>query len=268
MLNLHKLIKGNEENCLKASKLGIIDKLLEILDIHSVKTLYPMYSQPLQTYINSFPSSCKDSKLQENVLIWAKRILETDNEMVLFKILLQYYEIIYDFGTIEQDGKPNPLLKDMMENGTLTKLLEIFRNDKYIDWRIKEYDAISIGRLFKAVPLPLDGPEIIKHLKWQVLISNVYQCRHSLKTLPLLAECIQNHDLILEEEFMASANKILEVEKNKNKPDNLINFLKLIINLFKYGILETKEKERMEIEKENDKKKEKQQKSEKKEQKK
>ncbi|KAA6388608.1 MAG: hypothetical protein EZS28_015867 [Streblomastix strix] len=304
MLNLHKLIKGNEENCQKVSELGIIDKLLEILETHPIKTLYPMYSQPIQTYINSSPSSVKDSKLEEK----------------------QITGIIFDFGNKQEEGKPNPLLKEMNENGTLAKVLKMFQNDKYVDWRLCGYSAHVIGRLYKAVPLPIEfGMKIVRYLKWMAIYTNEYFFKLSLESFHLLAECEQNHDLILEhlcyfplnlfekhdlileEEFLTGVNQILEVEKNKIKPDNLINFLKLIINLFKYGTLETKvkvmkqisidrleilssnsnsgvshyakqaldyfkqfdqEKERMKIEKENDKKKEKDQESEQNEQKK
>ncbi|KAA6367727.1 MAG: hypothetical protein EZS28_036746, partial [Streblomastix strix] len=102
--------------------------------------------------------------------------------------------------------------------------------------------------------------KIVRYLKWMAIYTNEYFFKLSLESFHILAECEQNHDLILEhlccfplylfekhdllleEEFLTGVNKILEVEKNKIKPDNLINFLKLIINLFKYGILETKAK--------------------------
>ncbi|KAA6367012.1 MAG: hypothetical protein EZS28_037461 [Streblomastix strix] len=216
----------------------------------------------------------------------------------------------------------------MNENGTLAKLFELFINNKYVDWRLCGYSAHVIGRLYKAVPLPTEfGMKIVRYLKWMAIYTNEYFFKLSLESFHLLAECEQNHDLILEhlcyfplylfekhdlileEEFLTGMNQILELEKNKIKPDNLINFLKLIINLFKYGTLETKvnvikqisinrleilsnnqnsgvsqyakqaldyfrqfdqEKERMEIEKGNDKKKkkEKDQESEQNEQKK
>ncbi|KAA6354294.1 MAG: hypothetical protein EZS28_050179, partial [Streblomastix strix] len=75
-------------------------------------------------------------------------------------------QIINLNGELEGEGKQNPLLNEMEKDGTLTKLVEIFQNDKYEDKDINLIAADTIGCLQKAVPLPPEiGPFIIILLK-------------------------------------------------------------------------------------------------------
>jgi hypothetical protein len=48
---------------------------------------------------------------------------------IFFNYILM--RIIYGIGSLEGEEKPNPLLKEMEKDGTLSKLIEIFQNDKY-----------------------------------------------------------------------------------------------------------------------------------------
>ncbi|KAA6386379.1 MAG: hypothetical protein EZS28_018097 [Streblomastix strix] len=99
--------------------------------------------------------------------------------------------LINGIGVLEGEGKPNPLLKEMEKDGTLTKLIEIFRNDKYKDKEINSYAAGSIGYLFKATQIPSEiGSLIIIHLK-DIIINNTQslQTSNSLLALNCLSEC-------------------------------------------------------------------------------
>ncbi|KAA6395345.1 MAG: hypothetical protein EZS28_009125 [Streblomastix strix] len=91
---------------------------------------------------------------------------------------------------LQGEGNPNPLLKEMDKDGTLTKLIEIFRNDKLKDININTYAACSIGRLFKAIPIPsYIGPFIIIFLKDLSIDPDLDLSCQAIITLSFLAEC-------------------------------------------------------------------------------
>ncbi|KAA6395784.1 MAG: hypothetical protein EZS28_008693 [Streblomastix strix] len=100
-------------------------------------------------------------------------------------------KIIFGIGQLEGEGKPNPLLKEMDKDGTLTKLVEIFQNEKYQNKQIIVYAACSIGRLFKATELPQEFGQsvIINLLKDLSLLADRNLSDQSLFTLICLAEC-------------------------------------------------------------------------------
>ncbi|KAA6397283.1 MAG: hypothetical protein EZS28_007189 [Streblomastix strix] len=91
---------------------------------------------------------------------------------------------------VEEEGKPNPLREEMEKDGCLKKLLNVFNNTGFKDKEINSNAAISIGYLFKAIPIPIEyGSDIINHLKIKINHLNPFIVDNSLSALISLAQC-------------------------------------------------------------------------------
>ncbi|KAA6371697.1 MAG: hypothetical protein EZS28_032776 [Streblomastix strix] len=113
--------------------------------------------------------------------------------MVLWNSIIIIQQLIYTVGYFEGEGNPNPLLKEMEKDGTLTKIIEIFKNDKYENKDINACAACSIGYLFKASPLPSEfGQSIISNLQDLTQSDNIILQSDSVLALSLLAQCEQS----------------------------------------------------------------------------
>ncbi|KAA6389448.1 MAG: hypothetical protein EZS28_015027 [Streblomastix strix] len=103
--------------------------------------------------------------------------------------IINYYSGSLRYKGKIKEGKPNPLLKEMERDGTLTKLIEIFNNDQFNNKEIKTQAACSIGQLYKATQLPSEiGFKIFVHLKDNIIRDNSSLSTRSLPSLICLAE--------------------------------------------------------------------------------
>ncbi|KAA6356093.1 MAG: hypothetical protein EZS28_048380, partial [Streblomastix strix] len=119
-----------------------------------------------------------------------KRLLSCEKESILANATELLQRFIYPFIVEYEEGKPNPLLKDMENDGSISKLIEIFKDDQYRNKDINSQLAYSIGRLFKAVPLPTEfGLIIVKYLKDLTVGKDQFFQLNSLDALMFLAEC-------------------------------------------------------------------------------
>lgn len=67
----------------------------------------------------------------------------------------------------------------MKNDGTLSKLIEIFRNNKYINKQINNNTALSVGFLFREFELPPEfRTEMILNIKSLVMESNRNSLAH------------------------------------------------------------------------------------------
>ncbi|KAA6334674.1 MAG: hypothetical protein EZS28_053038 [Streblomastix strix] len=80
----------------------------------------------------------------------------------------------------------------MEKDGSLKKLFNVFNNTGFKDKEINSNAAISIGYLFKAIPIPIpieNGSDIINHLKIKINHLNPFIVDNSLSALISLAQC-------------------------------------------------------------------------------
>ncbi|KAA6356296.1 MAG: hypothetical protein EZS28_048177, partial [Streblomastix strix] len=110
---------------------GIIDLIISLLNKLPIEDINYIHLSPLH-YITD-QSSFEQRKIlaEKGILKLIKKTLDSQNENVLNYSTQILMKIIYGIGELEGEGKPNPLLKVMEKDGTLTKIIEFFRNDKY-----------------------------------------------------------------------------------------------------------------------------------------
>lgn len=120
-----------------------------------------------------------------------KKVLNSENEIVLFRITEIFWKLIADINKIGEEGSPYPLREELEKDGTLAKLIEIFGNENYNDRKINSWIACSIGSLFRSYPLPSEiKPFIIIYIKEKLDDSEERISFIALFTLFCLAENI------------------------------------------------------------------------------
>ncbi|KAA6378126.1 MAG: hypothetical protein EZS28_026346 [Streblomastix strix] len=129
-------------------------------------------------------------------------------------------------------GQQHPFLHQLMNDGTIAKFI-LLLNDKE---RQSDLDSIQefLIDLFKAHQLP-------EEIKQQVI--KTYKERSWFDQLAILAECEDNHDMILEDEF---EKKLLEDFENHYE---IIQQLHFIIPILHLGSEENKKKVALQIKK-------------------
>ncbi|KAA6371087.1 MAG: hypothetical protein EZS28_033386, partial [Streblomastix strix] len=195
---------------------GIIDEIISLINNLSIENINYEYLRPLCRIVRSSDFEQRKIVVEKRILKVMNKTLNSEDEQVLYGLMDILMEIIYGIGQLEGEGKPNPLLKEMEKDGTLTKLIEIFRNDKYKDKDINTFAACSIGMLFKATQIPSEiGPFIIIHLKDYIIKPNHFISSNSFLALCCIAECEQIIYGIGELEGEGKPNPLLkEMEKN------------------------------------------------------
>ncbi|KAA6371858.1 MAG: hypothetical protein EZS28_032615, partial [Streblomastix strix] len=121
----------------------------------------------------------------------------------------------------QQKGQQHPLCQQLIDDGTVTKLIKLYKDKKLEDHQYQI--SKSIAYVLKASPLNSETIEIV----------DVFKEQKEIKKLSLLAENSDNHDAILSNDF----EKQLFEKEWKSLDD-----LKLIIPLLKFGSYKNKKK--------------------------
>ncbi|KAA6384450.1 MAG: putative CAMK family protein kinase [Streblomastix strix] len=100
--------------------------------------------------------------LELNIMKLINKILSVENELIIEQIVKLVKRIVDELSKDVEEGKPNPLLKEIEKDGTLSKLIEIFRNDKYLNKYINTYAAQKIkNSLPPQIPTITYNPTIL-----------------------------------------------------------------------------------------------------------
>ncbi|KAA6355074.1 MAG: hypothetical protein EZS28_049399 [Streblomastix strix] len=168
------LLKDNKESIPFAIESGgIIDQIISLLNKLPIENINENHLLPLYDIVNQSNYEQIKILVEKGILKVMNKILNSEDEFVLLRSTIILMKLINGIGELEGEGKPNPLLKEIEKDGTLTKLIEIFRNDKYQIKDIKSFAACSIGFLFKAMSVPSEiGSQIIILLK-NFIINNI-----------------------------------------------------------------------------------------------
>ncbi|KAA6394780.1 MAG: hypothetical protein EZS28_009690, partial [Streblomastix strix] len=152
---------------------GIIDEIIFLLIRLPIGNINQFNLVSLCHIVNSSNYEQIKILVEKGILKTMNRTLNSGNELVQEYSVLIFKVITFAIGELEGEGKPHPLLKEMENDGTLTKLIEIFQNDKYNNKDINLQSACSIGYLYKATPIPIEfGSSIIIHLKDYIIKPN------------------------------------------------------------------------------------------------
>ncbi|KAA6361776.1 MAG: hypothetical protein EZS28_042697 [Streblomastix strix] len=136
------LLKDNEESFpLSIESGGIIDQIISLLNKLPIENIKKIHLLPLFHLVDSSNFEQKKNLVEKGILKVMNKTMKSQFEDILLYSTNILLFIIYSIGELEGEGKPNPLLKEMEKDGTLTKLIEIFRNDKYKDKDIKAWAA-------------------------------------------------------------------------------------------------------------------------------
>ncbi|KAA6370968.1 MAG: hypothetical protein EZS28_033505 [Streblomastix strix] len=239
------LLEDNKESIPFAIEIGgIIDQIISLLNKLPIENINEFHLLPLFNIICLSNFEQRKILAEKGILKEMNKILNSKNEQVLDYSTYILMKIIYSIGQLEGEGKPNPVREEMKKDGTLTKLIEIFQNDQYINKDINSRAACSIGRLYKASPLPSEIEyAIINCLKELAICSNYVITSESFSTLSLLAECQigyleeegKPNPLLKEMEKDGTLNKLIQIHQNKTIQDKRIfNYSTLAIGyLFK-----------------------------------
>ncbi|KAA6380594.1 MAG: putative Multidrug resistance-associated protein, partial [Streblomastix strix] len=173
---------------------GIVDEFISLLNKLPIDDIFDFHTNPLNQLINS-------SNFEQRKILVEKGILK---------------RILYGIGFQEGEGKPNPVREELEKDGTLTKLIEIFQNDKYGNKGINSCAAFSIGRLYKASPLPSEiGNAIIIYLKEVSTGTDLDFSCQSILTLTCLAECKQLDPKLLPHSLKIDSDSKQISQRNK-----------------------------------------------------
>ncbi|KAA6380130.1 MAG: hypothetical protein EZS28_024342, partial [Streblomastix strix] len=185
------LLEDNEESFPFAVESGgIIDETISILNKLPIENINEFHIILLIDLVNSINNEQIKILVEKGILKVINKTLNSENEEVLDNSTFILMKIFYGIGELEGEGKPNPLLIEMEKDGTLTKLIEIFKNDKYKDKETNTQAACSIGLLFKAIPIPTEiGSQIIIHIKDNIENDSAQNFVQSFATLSFLVEC-------------------------------------------------------------------------------
>ncbi|KAA6399944.1 MAG: hypothetical protein EZS28_004528 [Streblomastix strix] len=121
-----------------------------------------------------------------------------------------------------EEGQQHPFYQQLSSDGTISKLIQQFKNKK--DKDIHDEIAQTIAYLFRTLPLP---PDIRKDIIEKLKIDSDFD------ELAFTAECQDNHDAILNGNY---ENQIFKYESDALK------YLQLIYHILKYGSNKNKKK--------------------------
>ncbi|KAA6386136.1 MAG: hypothetical protein EZS28_018338 [Streblomastix strix] len=155
--NLIKRLQDNNKKCEKAFKLGIISKLQLYIDTLSVDKIFPLVYDPIITFEESSLNEQNQKSTQFFLLKLIRKLLQSECEFVLGNVTYYTRRFVSSVGSKQEVGKANPLLEEMITNGSIDLLLKIFHNDKMVLNPIKWHAMQIIGYLFKAYPIPVDS---------------------------------------------------------------------------------------------------------------
>ncbi|KAA6382531.1 MAG: hypothetical protein EZS28_021941 [Streblomastix strix] len=176
------------------------------------------FGQQQDNYENDIEMTEIERKLiQKGIVPIVLKMLTSADEDVVF-IACRIFFGLFNIGMKYLQGREqHPLRQPLAYDGTIDELIKYFmevgKGD--IKQQIREVIAQIIASLYKAYPLPQNsGPVIINQLKSIYINSQQY--------IELLAECPDNHDMILDNDYEL---KILSYE------DNLVPSLHLLLTL-------------------------------------
>ncbi|KAA6388814.1 MAG: hypothetical protein EZS28_015658 [Streblomastix strix] len=237
--NLISHLNKDRHTQIKAQQLGIIDKIMMIINQHTVEQIYRIYFEVPLVIINIGIESELVREQMLQIMNKMKQCLNRpSNDDQFFVSIGNIFRYILAYGHKVDNGQQNPIRGEFERDGTVKQLVRIFRDNRHQDERIRQFAAVGIGGLYKGVQCPDDfGPEIIRFLIQQSNPENPYPCSRSILALAWMAECQDNHKYILEDGFLEKQNMELD-EKRKNF---LFYRLQLLNNIFIHGSDETKQ---------------------------
>ncbi|KAA6360995.1 MAG: hypothetical protein EZS28_043478, partial [Streblomastix strix] len=185
------LLEDNKESFSFAIESGgIIDEIISLLNKLPIENIIAFNLLPINKIVYFSSEQQRKILVDKGILKVIKKALESEMEMVILNSISIIQQLIYAVGYYEEEGKPNPLLKEMEKDGTLNKFIQIFQNKTIQDKRIFNYTTFAIGYLFKAYPLPSEfGQPIFTNLQDLTQTGNLILQSDSILALSLLAEC-------------------------------------------------------------------------------
>ncbi|KAA6366031.1 MAG: hypothetical protein EZS28_038442 [Streblomastix strix] len=176
----------------------------------------------------------------EFILKLVKNSIESRDDFIVWNGIRVYQKFLISEADFQGEGKLIQLRQRFVKDKTLNQLLKIFLNKPYKNEMIVNNAAIAIGYIYKAMRIPDEfGEAIIKHNKVIISQPYIFIPVRALVGLGYLAECQDNHQQILANNFLQNISDILVDDKQKEQ--QFVEALTLLIKLFKYGTQETKE---------------------------
>ncbi|KAA6384768.1 MAG: hypothetical protein EZS28_019707 [Streblomastix strix] len=151
--------------------------------------------------------------LRNKIMSWTKSLLNNKNENAIWNATYSMFVITLTMSGFDQEENQNSMKEQMDKDGTIAKLVEIFKNGQYLDKQINQQVAITIGLLFKGLPIPSDfGPALIDTLKQLSLSQQSHFSNNSIDALKqrLILLCCQATSIMLQDNEPAMSLTISE----------------------------------------------------------
>ncbi|KAA6401177.1 MAG: hypothetical protein EZS28_003295 [Streblomastix strix] len=210
-----ELSDNNPEACkMIIQETDFIDKYISYLNSLSKSQIKNWHGYYFTTLSDNLPSEDQNLLFEKGVIQTIVNLDFKDKECSL-----EYFKIESSIIEAEnqrlKDGEQHPYMKQLSEDGTLTKILQAFINEKNED---KQRILMnSLGSLYKAAPLPIDT---------QKLIIDFLRKEKKFEIMSYLAECPSNHDTILMNDYE---------QKFFQKSLTEMHSIRIIYSIIKYG---------------------------------
>ncbi|KAA6397978.1 MAG: hypothetical protein EZS28_006492 [Streblomastix strix] len=210
-------------------KNGIIDNIFSMISILPHKQLQFFHLLPIYSLFKTNSLLISQAMLERGFLQLLKLFLNSQSENVLMQTTYCIYQFFFNQSILENKQQLNQLREQIQKQGSLEKLIEIFRNDAYQNQKIYQNIALAIGFLYKASPIPTSyGSIIIDFLKQLSCQMNSPMSVYALFALSHVAECKDNHPLIYSGIFIAEVNDILHDNERESLLQNSLYLLTLM----------------------------------------
>ncbi|KAA6383385.1 MAG: hypothetical protein EZS28_021088, partial [Streblomastix strix] len=227
---IKQLIHNNQQgNNLIVFDSEFIDGVLRLLNDNPLPIIKSHNLSPIWYLIKQLTFDQKRKLIPKGIVPIMLKMMTSDDKDVVF-IARRILDGLFSIGMEGlQGGEQHPLRKPLEDDGTINELIKQFNevekgDDKY---QVREVISQILASLNKAYPLPQDcGQEIINQLK--------DSDNHDQQYLDLLAECPDNYDMILDNEY---ERKMLNDEQNLLPSLQLLETMLLVGSEFNGKIL-------------------------------
>ncbi|KAA6402843.1 MAG: hypothetical protein EZS28_001630 [Streblomastix strix] len=233
---IESIVVDNKGIVDRVIKSGIVEEILA-----TINTVLLSHIQHVNLFLlHEFFEVCSDEQkliyIGKGFIPAMRRILDSQDELCVLMAVWMIERLLCASFLQTPIGAINEARRIIENDGTLEKLVIVLQNDEYGDQEINRKAAMAIGQAFKAAPIPADfRNEVIVLIKKITNSDDEDVCGDAIRVLAGLAECQENHVIIL------SANYQQDIKNQLTHNHDLIveYSLQLVLNILTHGLKET-----------------------------